>query len=110
MISTTIRNSLIQAVFATLGIAAIAFSSNSYALGLTSSTSTSFFKSLATGKDLICKAKDGQVNVTANTDGGMVHFIMESAKDDDTGLPIPQTCYEVDHDNPPTFAECENER
>jgi len=93
VISTTIRNGLIQAVFATLGVAAIAFSSNCNALGLTSSTSTSFFKSLADNSDLVCKADDGEVDIdtTPNSDG-TAHFLMETAPGK------TQTCCEVNRD------------
>ena len=91
MINTTIRNGLIPAVFATLGIAAIAFSGNCNALGLTSSTSKSSFKSLADNQDLVCKADDGEIDIdtTPNSDG-TAHFLMETASDK------TQTCCEVD--------------
>ena len=106
MINTTIRKGLIQAVFATLGIAAIAFSSNSNALNLSSSGSTSFFKTLP-DSDLICKADDGEIEINATADktdpaNPVVHFLMES---------VPgktQTCCEVPHDSGTTVADCED--
>jgi hypothetical protein len=105
VISTTIRNGLIPAVFATLGIAAIAFSSNCNALLLNSSTSTSKFKSLANNQDFVCKAADGEIKVDATVDTStgtkLVHFLMES---------VPgktQTCCEVPHDSGKTVAGCE---
>jgi len=109
VISTTIRNSLIQAVFATLGIAAIAFSGNSNALGLTSSGSTSFFKALSTNSDLVCKADDGEVDITANKNpDGTITFLMESAPDDNSPYGRKtQTCCEVPHDAPKSVADCE---
>ena len=110
MISTTIRNSLIQAVFATLGIAAIAFSGKSNALGLTSSGSTSFFKTLP-DSDLICKADDGEIDITAskNTDG-TITFLMESASDINSASGRKtQTCCEVPHDSGTSVADCEED-
>jgi len=89
-----------------LGIS-LALTTNSYAFSFTSSTSTSFFKSLANNADLVCKADDGEVYVDAaiNNDG-TVSFIMESSRDS-LGQPVPQTCCEVPHESGLTVADCE---
>ena len=95
-------------LIAAFGIS-LALTTNSYALFLTSSTSTSFFKSLANGNDLVCQADDGEMSVDASINNdGTVSFVMESSKDT-LSQPISHTCCEVPHESGLSVADCEGD-
>lgn len=84
----------------------LALTTNCYALFLTSSTSTSFFKSLTNNADLVCQADEGEMSVDASFDGTTVSFVMESSKNA-LDQRIPHTCCEVPHDSGKSVADCE---
>ena len=99
-------------LFAAFGIS-LALTTNCYALFLTTSTSTSFFKSVASNADLACKADDGEMSVDASINPGETDsFVMESSIDTDSESPtygqrISHTCCEVPHDSGLSVADCE---
>ena len=93
-------------LFAAFGIS-LALTTNCYALFLTTSTSTSFFKSVASNADLVCKADDGEMSVDASINpDGTVSFVMESSKNA-LDQRISHTCCEVPHDSGLSVADCE---
>ncbi|MGD2054447.1 MAG: hypothetical protein PVG45_10105, partial [Gammaproteobacteria bacterium] len=117
-------NRFLLMLLASLGIS-LSLISNSYALGLTSSTSTFSWKSVGTNA-LVCKADEGEISIDANPTGGGIfneeghdiQFLMESSTyiDETTGVPTVKTkshtCYEVpaDANGQPTitFEDCES--
>jgi len=105
-------------LLASAGAAALALSGNSLALPASGSTSTSFFKSVQTGQDLVCQAADGEIVIDAtpeqNSDPTTIRFLMESVKDGTTIT--SHTCCEVPHYDPNdpssvkySVADCEND-
>jgi hypothetical protein len=100
-----------------LSIIAVAFASltlsvTCHGLGLTSGTSTSFFKTLPDG-DLVCESDAGEMAIeasfTKDTDTGDItdiDFVMESPLDS-IGDRITTTCCEVAHDSGHTVANCD---
>ena len=90
-------------------VISLALTTNCYALFLTTSTSTSFFKSVASNADLVCKADDGEISVDASINpNGTVSFVMESSK---IALDqrISHTCCEVEHNSGLSVAYCEDD-
>lgn len=79
----------------------LALTTSCYALGLTSSTSKSFFKTLANGNDLVCQSDEGEMDIDADRDPlddtVVSKFVMESPIDPDTGTRVSHTCCEVPH-------------
>ena len=101
--------SMLMAVF----VISLALTTNSYALFLTSGTSSYSWKTLANGNDFVCQTDDGEMSIDASINPDeTVSFIMESPIDTDSESPtygqrISHTCCEVPHDSGLSVAECE---